>query len=203
MSQTAENSQASNLHLIGTHEQEDFWDKLISVYSKYLGNKNPIVLLGVLILLFATAFILKYASSKGLLNFSIEARAIAATAFGFAMIMFGKASYKTRPAFGASLEGGGLGVIYITAFAAYKLYELLPGLAAFSIFIILTIAGATLAVSQNSLALAVLASLGGFLAPVLNRRNRAFQPLCSLWILFNFKPCYLFLLSKTQLAPIK
>src|SRR6185312_1977084 len=74
---------------------------------------------------------------------------------------------KLRPAFGLSLQGGGLGVMLMTVFAAYKMYSLLPPTMAFALVVVLVAGSALLAVLQDAVVLAALGFLGGYLAPVL------------------------------------
>jgi uncharacterized membrane protein len=66
-----------------------------------------------------------------------------------------------------SVQGGGIGVLYLTIFASFSLYHLLPQTLAFALLVGVTAAAAALAVLQDARALAVLGTLGGFLAPVL------------------------------------
>jgi uncharacterized membrane protein len=65
------------------------------------------------------------------------------------------------------LQGGALGVLLLTVFAAYRLYGLLPSGLAFGLVVVLVAGSALLAVLQNTMSLAVLGFLGGYLAPVL------------------------------------
>ena len=66
-----------------------------------------------------------------------------------------------------SVQGGGIGVLYLTIYASFGLYHLLPAALAFALLIGVTAAAGVLAVLQDARSLAVLGTLGGFLAPVL------------------------------------
>jgi uncharacterized membrane protein len=72
-----------------------------------------------------------------------------------------------RPGYALALEGGAAGILYLTVFTALRLYSLLPPSLAFVLLALLAAASAVLAVLQSSQAFALLAVLGGFLAPVL------------------------------------
>ena len=72
-----------------------------------------------------------------------------------------------RRATASRLQGGGVGVLYLTVFAAFRLYGVLPAPLAFALLLGLVAASGVLAVRQESLALAMLGAAGGFLAPVL------------------------------------
>jgi uncharacterized membrane protein len=75
-----------------------------------------------------------------------------------------------RPAslpFSYSLKAIGVGILYLSLWASFQLYHLLPGAIAFLAMILVTAATAALAVAQDAELLAGLALLGGLLTPVL------------------------------------
>lgn len=131
-----------------------------------LGGNLP-VKIGVLVLLFGVAAALKYSVDAGWLHAPISLRLAMIAAGGLAAIVWGWRNRQLRPAFGLSLQGGGIGVLLLTLFAAYRLYQLLPSGIAFALVLALVAGAAALAVLQDALALAVLGFLGGYLAPVL------------------------------------
>jgi uncharacterized membrane protein len=120
---------------------------------------------GVVVLFFGVAFLLKYAVERQLLP--IEIRLAAAALGGIALLGLGWRTRTERPGFGLALQGGGVGILYLTVFAAFRLYTLVPGTAAFGLLVLFVTLSAVLAIAQDSLALATLATVGGFLAPVL------------------------------------
>ena len=97
----------------------------------------------------------------------IEARlaVIAGAALAGARLRLARA--RATPAFGLSLQGGALGVLLLTVFAAFRLYAPVAAGLAFALVVVLVAGSALLAVLQNNMALAVLGFLGGYLAPVL------------------------------------
>ena len=126
---------------------------------------NTIARLGVAILFVGLSFLVKLAIENSL--FPIELRLAGAGLLGTGMIGFGWKFAQTRKGYGVSLQGGGIAILFLTVFASFRLYELLPSEAAFIILIVITILGSAIAILQNSQALAVLSMLGGFLAPVI------------------------------------
>ncbi len=66
-----------------------------------------------------------------------------------------------------SVQGGAIGVLLMTVFAAFRLYQLLPAGAAFGLMLVLVACTGLLAVMQDALALAVLGLIAGFAAPIL------------------------------------
>src|SRR4029453_11477762 len=65
------------------------------------------------------------------------------------------------------LQGGAFGLLYLTIFAAFRLYGLLPAPLTFGLLLTVVTFSGVLAVLQDSLALAAIGTSGGFLAPIL------------------------------------
>jgi uncharacterized membrane protein len=72
-----------------------------------------------------------------------------------------------REGYALSLQGGGIGLLYLTIFAALRLYGVIAPLPAFALLVAVAALSAALAVLQDSRVLAVLGASGGFLAPIL------------------------------------
>lgn len=132
---------------------------------KWLLGGNTVVRVGVVILFFGVAFLLKYAYDHT--HIPIEARLIGVALGAVVLMVLGWRLRQNRPGYALSLQGAGIGVLYLTIFGAFRLYQLLPPLPAFVLLVGVAVFSAALAVLQNSLALAVLGVSGGFLAPVL------------------------------------
>jgi uncharacterized membrane protein len=145
--------------------EPDVFDRVWSWAKPYLTGPSLIVTVGVVVLFFGVAFLLKYAVERELLP--IELRLAAAALGGIALLGLGWRTRAERPGFGLALQGGGVGILYLTVFAAFRLYTLVPGAAAFGLLVLFVTLSAVLAIAQDSLALATLATVGGFLAPVL------------------------------------
>lgn len=130
----------------------------------WLRGGNTIVRVGVLILFLGVAFLLRYAAEHALLPIELRLAGVALGGVGLALI--GWRLRERRRGYGLSLQGAGIGVLYLTIFAAFRLYGLVPAVLAFALLAALSAAGAVLAVMQQALPLAVLGFAGGFLAPV-------------------------------------
>ena len=72
-----------------------------------------------------------------------------------------------RPAFGLALQGTGVAVMYLTVFAAAKVFGLMPPLGAFGLMIVFAGLGCALALLQDARGLAFASFLGGYAVPVL------------------------------------
>jgi uncharacterized membrane protein len=70
-------------------------------------------------------------------------------------------------AFSYSLKAVGIGVLYLSLWASFQLYQLLPSPIAFLAMTLVTAATAGMAIAQNAELLAGLALLGGLLTPIL------------------------------------
>ena len=73
----------------------------------------------------------------------------------------------SRPGFALSIQGGAVGILYSTVFAAFHLYALIPPVAAFALLTSIAALSALLAVKQNSQSLALLGVTGGFPGSIL------------------------------------
>ncbi len=135
--------------------------------KRWLFEGNLPVKIGVVFILFTAGWLLRWLDAQGLLNLPIELRLAGIATAALAGLLLGWRERKRRPTFGLALQGGAIGVLLLTVFAAYGMYKLLPAGAAFALVVVLVAGAALLAVLQNAVALAVLGFTGGYLAPVL------------------------------------
>lgn len=142
---------------------EKFLDKIKSWFTE----GNVPVKIGVLVLFAGVAAALRYAAAEGYFTFPVELRLMVIAMAALLALGFGWRERERRPAFGLSLQGGAIGVLLLTVFAAYKLYFLLPPTLAFALIVVLVAGAALLSLLQENKWLAVLGFLGGYLAPVL------------------------------------
>lgn len=139
-----------------------FLDKFI---QRWVLGGNPLVKIGVLILFLGLAFLLRYAAEHAVLP--LEWRYAGVAAMGIGLLLLGWRWRGRTDNYGLILQGAGIGVLYLTTLAAMKLHPLLPVEFGFAILIGVAAFAALLAILQDALALAVVAALGGFAAPVL------------------------------------
>lgn len=126
---------------------------------------NTIVRVAVLILFIGVAFLLRYAAEHT--TVPIEWRLALVALGGTALTALGLKLVRQRRGYGLSLQGAGLGIVYLTLFAALRIWHLLPAGLAFALLAALAALTAVLAVRQDALPLAALGFGGAFLAPVL------------------------------------
>lgn len=140
-------------------------DEALAGFMDWLKRGNPLARIGIVILFFGAAFLAKYANDNGMIP--VELRFIALALGAFALLIVGWRLRERRAIYGQLLQGGGIAGLYLTVFAATRLYQLLPFTLAFALLAIVALAAAVLAVAQNALSLAVIGTAGGFLAPIL------------------------------------
>lgn len=134
---------------------------------QWLTTGNVPVKIGVIVSFFGVAFFLKYAVDRQLIRFPIELRLLSIAAVAIVLLVVGWRLRERKRVYALSLQGGSLGILYLTIFAALRLYQLIPQSFAFALLVLLTLGGGALAVLQNARGLATLGVVGGFLAPIL------------------------------------
>ncbi|MDR1075445.1 MAG: DUF2339 domain-containing protein [Xanthomonadaceae bacterium] len=147
-------------------EAPDLASWAFSAMKRWFTEGNVPVKIGVLVLFAGVAALLKYVSDQGWLVFPIELRLATVSAAALGALLFAWSKRERHRGFALSLQGGAIGVLLLTVFAAFKLYKLIPLPAAFGLSVVLVFAAGILAVLQNARALAVSAILAGFLAPI-------------------------------------
>jgi uncharacterized membrane protein len=131
----------------------------------WLLGGNTIVRAGLVILFVGLTFLARMAAYAGL--FPIEARLALVAIAGAALLTVGFNKRMQRPAFGLALQGTGVAVLYLTVFAAVRVFGLMPPLAAFGLMIIFAALGCALALLQDARGMAFASFLGGFAVPLL------------------------------------
>ena len=131
----------------------------------FVTGGNPIIRVGVLVGFVGIGLGIRQAAEVGYLP--IAARLALAAVVGVGLIGLGWRLRRGTPGFGLTVQGGGVAVLYLTVYAAYALYGLVPSLAAIGLMAAVALACGALAVVQDAPGLAVLGVAGGFAAPVL------------------------------------
>lgn len=140
-------------------------DALYMRLRNWLFGGNTLVRVGILVLFFGLAFLARYAVEHALLP-----PVLRVAGFALAGCVLGALGWRLRErrrGYALSLQGGGIAVLYLTAFAALRLYGLLSAEATFGILLALVGVAAWLAVRQDAPVLAIIGTAGGFAAPIL------------------------------------
>ena len=141
----------------------DSRESLESRLGSQIFNRIAIVLL-----LIGTAYFLKLAVDRRWIVPSPTGRLIAGLLAGAALVLWSERFRKNGfAAFSYSLKAVGSGVLYLSLWAGYHLYGLLPTEAALGLMILVTAWNAYMAWVQDAELLAVYALAGGFTTPML------------------------------------
>ena len=147
--------------------EPDWLERALDIARGWLTEGNVPVKVGIVVLFAGVAALLKYAANQGWMNFPIEWRLAGVAAVALVGLAFGWQQRQQRRTFALSVQGGAIGVLLMTSFAAFRLYSLAGAAPIFAAWVLLATIAGVLAVRQEARALAVLGILAGFLAPVL------------------------------------
>ena len=158
--------------------QPNLFIKILKFIIAFFSEGNSLARIGTILLLIGLGFLIQYAARQ-----SLQLGILAASFTGILLLSFGWILRCKRRIYSLILQGGGIGVFYLSLFAGLKF---LPPYITFGSLVLLGIIAAVLAVVQNAPSLAVLATLGGFLSPVLITFNADLQvPLFSYYLVLN------------------
>jgi len=142
-------------------------EKVFAAVWRWFTTGNVPVKVGVVLSLLGVGFLVKEGIDRGFLVLPIELRLMGVALFGIGLLVLGWRLREKNRTYALSVQGGGIGVLFVTIYASYQIYDLLPPTLAFGLLVAVTAAAMALAVLQDSRALAVLGIVGGFMAPVL------------------------------------
>lgn len=140
-------------------------DKLLKFIWGWFTDGNTFVRVGIVILFVGVSFLLNLAIDRGYIPIELRLSAVAAGAIG--LLVLGWNLKKSRGGYALLIQGGAVGLLYLTIFASYNLYHVVPSGFAFLLLVLIVALSATLAVLENAVSLALFGSIGGFLAPIL------------------------------------
>lgn len=138
---------------------------ILGLIWNWVVTGNPLAKIGMLLLFFGLSYLLKYSIENELV--SASTRLMMAGTGCLVLLGLGWWLRKKNLMYALILQGGGIGGLYITIFATTKIYDFIPIGIALAILVFICIVSVILAVLHRAISLAVLASLGGYLAPVL------------------------------------
>ena len=127
--------------------------------------------IGVLAIIVGVGFFLKYAFESDWIG--PRERVAAGLVAGIGLLFAGdRLIARGLRHYGQGLVGGGIGILYLSIYAAFGFYNLIAHPIAFVCMALVTTTAVWLAVRQNALGIAMLGALGGFLTPVILSTNR-------------------------------
>ena len=139
--------------------------KLFQYIWNWFTDGNTFVRVGIVILFVGVSFLLNFAIDKGVIP--IELRLAVVAGFALFLLSVGWKIRDKRSSYALLIQGGAVGLLYLTIFASFSLYQVLPSSIAFGFLVIIIALSASLAILQNALSLMLFGVIGGFLAPIL------------------------------------
>jgi uncharacterized membrane protein len=147
----------------------------------WLFGGNTVARVGAIVLFIGLSFLAKWAADNAL--FPPELRLAAIGVVGIALLVQGfrlsrrelsstdagddSTNGTVRGNYGYLLQGAGVAVLYLTIFAAFKLYAMIPALAAFALMAIVCALSTLLALLADKQLLAFVGFAGAFATPIL------------------------------------
>ncbi|MEK7150906.1 MAG: DUF2339 domain-containing protein [Patescibacteria group bacterium] len=133
-----------------------------------LGSKFFTVV-GAVAVLVGIGFFFRYVFERDLITETM--RVVIGLVSGLALLGVGAWAQKKYALYGQIVTGGGLGILYLSIYAAFNFYALVTQPTAFIGMMFVTAFGVALAVVYDAMPLAAGAALGGFLTPFLLSTN--------------------------------
>jgi hypothetical protein len=131
-------------------------------WEQILGG-NWLARVGVVALIIGVAFFLKFAFDNNWLG--PISRVILGVVAGLAMVGGGYYWRKRYPTLAQAISGGGIALLYLSIFASFNVFNLIPLYPAVGLLLLVSIGSAALAIRLNSMALAIIGIFGAFSAP--------------------------------------
>ena len=132
---------------------------------EWLLGGNWLARIGIVAVIIGVGFFLKLAFDNDWIGET--GRVALGLAVAVALLGGGEYWQKKYPLWAQAVTGGGIAVLYLSIFAAFSLYDLVPASAALGFSFLVTLAAAGLALRYESRAIVVLGILGGFATPLL------------------------------------
>lgn len=146
-------------------------ETLIKRVKDWLFGGNTVARVGAVVLFIGLSFLAKWAADNAL--FPPELRLAAIGVVGIVLLVQGarlaraNATDPARSNYALLLQGAGVAVLYLTVFAAYKLYAMIPPVAAFALMALVCALSTLLAILANRQILALVGFAGAFATPIL------------------------------------
>jgi uncharacterized membrane protein len=151
----------------------------VGIDEQWIGQRG-LLAVGVVALLMATGYLLKLSFERGWI--SPVMRCAGGALLGGVVGAIGWRLHQRYRTYGAALVGCGAGIIYLSVWAACRLYEVIPPTTGIVGLALVSVALAVIAYTIDVEALGITAALGAFMAPVLLGQDEANSNLLLLYL---------------------
>ena len=142
--------------ILEKHKESDFEFNLAA---------NWFAIVGIVAIVFAVVFFLKYAFDNGLIG--PVGQVIIGLIFGITLIFTGEFLRQKVHRYSQVISSGGIAVLYLSIWAAWGLFNLISPIATLSSISVITVLSSLLAIRYEAVYIAVLGVIGGFATPIL------------------------------------
>ena len=108
--------------------QPSAFDALLAKVWRWFTTGNVPVKVGVVLSLFGVGFLVKEGIDREWLVLPLEVRLMFVALFGIGLLVLGWRLRTRQRVYALSVQGGGIGVLYLTIYASFALYQPLAGL---------------------------------------------------------------------------
>jgi uncharacterized membrane protein len=133
------------------------WEQLLGL--------NWLAIIGAVALAIGMGFFLRLAFENNWIGET--GRVILGIGVGLVLLGTGEYAQRRYPAWAQAVTGGGIGILYLSIYAAFGFYSLITPLPAFLFLALVVVLSGLLALRYESLVIALLGILGAFLTPLL------------------------------------
>lgn len=186
----AENTTVQVNHALSENEEKSSWhtlkqeNSLWNAVLHWFKGGNSIVRIAVVILLIGVVLLLRFASEYWQFSLSVKMGGIAVA--GLALTALGYALRHKRFDYAVSVQGAGLGIVFLVLFSSYHLAVVSSITLSYVALSILLATTLCLAIRQNTVILAFIALGCGFVAPfVLNTGSQNISALMGYYCVLN------------------
>ena len=152
-------------------------------FEKFIGE-NLFGKIGIVVLIIGVGFFVKYAIDKNWINETT--RTILGYLLSGALLGIGYKLHKKYRTYSSLLAGGAFGIAYVTTAVAFHYYHLFSSTTAFAILVGITALMTALAWITDKRELAIVALVGGFIAPfIASNGDGNMTVLCTYLLILN------------------
>ena len=145
--------------------RESEWPEWIRIDWEQTLGRNWFAIVGALAVVLGIGFFLKLAFDNNWINDT--GRVILGVAVGLALLGGGEYAQRRVPRWAQPVTAGGAAILYLSIYAAFGLYELIPPDAAFALLAVVVAVASLLALRYESIVIGLLGVIGAFISPVL------------------------------------